>query len=78
MSRYDSMSFEQLLEELESLTRQMAAGDIGIEEAAELYERAGVLHAMAAERLDRVQARIEHLTAQPEGAQPDGAQGRLP
>ena len=39
----------------------MAAGDIGIEEAADLYERAGALHALAGERLARVQARIESL-----------------
>jgi len=43
------------------MTRRMAAGDIGIEEAAELYERAGALHGAAAERLARVQARIEAL-----------------
>jgi len=65
---YDAMSFEQLLEELESLTRRMAAGDIGIEEAAELYERAGALHALAAQRLAGVQERIDKLQAQ----------GRLP
>ena len=55
------MTFEQLLEELEAMTRRMAAGDIGIEEAADLYERAGALHALAGERLARVQARIESL-----------------
>jgi exodeoxyribonuclease VII small subunit len=55
------MTFEQLLEQLEAMTRRMAAGDIGIEEAAELYERAGALHDAAAERLSRVQARIEAL-----------------
>ena len=55
------MTFEQLLEQLEAMTRRMAAGDIGIEEAAELYERAGALHVAAADRLARVQARIEAL-----------------
>ena len=56
-------TFEQLLEELEAMTRRMAAGDIGIEAAAELYERAGELHAEATERLARVQERIERLAA---------------
>lgn len=64
-SRYDAMTFEQLMDELESLTDRMASGDIGIEEAAELYEEAGRLHAQAAERLDRVQRRVDEL------AQPD-------
>ena len=57
----DSMSYEQLVEALEQLTQRMADGDIGIEEAVELYEQAGRLHAMAAERLARVQERIERL-----------------
>jgi exodeoxyribonuclease VII small subunit len=59
-----AMTFEQVLEELERITRQMAAGDIGIEAVTDLYEQAGVLHAEAAARLDRVRERIERL-AQP-------------
>ena len=61
MSDLDAMTYEQLVAELESLTAQMAAGDIGIEAAAELYERAGVLHAAASERLAKVQERIDKL-----------------
>ena len=57
----ESMSYEQLVDALEQLTQRMADGDIGIEEAVELYEQAGRLHAMAAERLARVQERIERL-----------------
>jgi len=59
----DEKTFERLLEELEAMTRRMAAGDIGIEAAAALYERAGELHAQATERLARVQERIERLAA---------------
>lgn len=59
----DGMTYEQLLAELESLTARMAAGDIGIEAAAELYERAGVLHAAASDRLAKVQERIDKLAA---------------
>ena len=55
------LTFEQLLAALEELTERMAAGDIGIEEAASLYERAGELHAAASARLAAVQARIESL-----------------
>jgi exodeoxyribonuclease VII small subunit len=58
----EGRTFEQLVEALEQLTEQMAAGDIGIEEAADLYERAQLLHALATERLQRVQERIEKLT----------------
>ena len=59
----ESLTYEQLVESLEELTRRMADGAIGIEEAVELYEQAGRLHALAAERLARVQARIEGLGA---------------
>ena len=57
----DDRTFEELVAELEVLTDRMAAGDIGIEEAAALYEEAGRLHALASERLARVQERIEKL-----------------
>ena len=55
-------TFEELMAELESLTSQLAAGDLGIEAAADVYERAEKLHALASERLERVRARVEGLT----------------
>jgi exodeoxyribonuclease VII small subunit len=60
---YDTLTFEQLVAALEDLTDRMASGEIGIEEAADLYEQAEQLHARAAERLARVQARIEARSA---------------
>ncbi len=64
-----SLSFEQLVEQLERTIDRMASGAIGIEEATELYEHAGRLHALAADRLASIQARIERLTS------PAGQQG---
>lgn len=58
------MSYEQLIAALEALTGRMASDEIGIEEAADLYERAGRLHALAAERLARVQERIDRMTGE--------------
>lgn len=63
---FDAMSFEQLVEELEQTIDRMASGALGIEEVTDLYERAGRLHAAAAERLGRIQERIEKLTNAPE------------
>ena len=60
---WDQMTFEQLVAALEQLTDRMASGDIGIEEVADLYERAEMLHALATERLAKVQARIDALAA---------------
>jgi exodeoxyribonuclease VII small subunit len=64
-AQYDAMTFEQLVGDLEQLTERMASGDIGIEEAADLYERAEFLHGLAVERLERVQERIERLAPPP-------------
>lgn len=58
---YDGESFEQLLSRLEEITDRLASSDVGIEEAADLYEQAELLHGLAAERLARVQARIESV-----------------
>jgi exodeoxyribonuclease VII small subunit len=57
----EEMTYEQLVAALEELIERMASGSIGIEEAAELYERAGALHAAAAARLAAVQERIDTL-----------------
>ncbi|HEY2427383.1 MAG TPA: exodeoxyribonuclease VII small subunit [Acidimicrobiales bacterium] len=55
------LTFEQLIERLEQLTRRMADGDIGIEVVADLYEEAGRLHAEASDRLEQVRRRIQGL-----------------
>jgi exodeoxyribonuclease VII small subunit len=60
----DAMSFEELLGVLEGVIRQMGSADIGIENVADLYEKAEKLHAMASARLAKVQARIERITAE--------------
>ena len=57
-----ALTFEQLLERLEGITRRMAAGDIGIEAVTDLYEEAGRLHAEAADRLERVRRRLDAET----------------
>lgn len=57
----DSLTFEELVDRLEALTAQLADGGIGIERAADLYERAQRLHAAATARLDAVAKRIEAL-----------------
>ena len=57
----DPRTFEELMAELEAATERLATGELGIEAAAELYERAERLHALATERLAQVQARVESL-----------------
>ena len=75
----ESMSYEQLVGNLEQLTQRMADGAIGIEEAVELYEQAGRLEELARARLDRVQRRIENLADGHDGRNgPPPAEGPVP
>lgn len=60
----EALTYEQLVESLEELTRRMSDGAIGIEEVVDLYERAGRLHALATQRLAGVQARIDALSGE--------------
>ncbi len=55
-------TFEALVAELETTIARMASGSLGIEEVTDLYEKAGRLHAEAAQRLDDISARIAKLT----------------
>jgi exodeoxyribonuclease VII small subunit len=71
----DCRTFEELMTELELVTERLAAGDLGIEAAADLYEQALRLHALASERLARVQARVEALTATQEPGRDDRRPG---
>lgn len=66
----DGRTFEELMTELEAVTERLAAGELGIEAATDLYEQAERLHALATERLAQVQARVEALTAPGRGPDP--------
>lgn len=55
------LSFEELVERLEALAAELADGGLGIERAADAYERAQRLHAAATARLGAVVRRIEAL-----------------
>jgi exodeoxyribonuclease VII small subunit len=63
LSEPEPKRFEDLLAELEAVTDRLAGGEVGIEEAADLYERAERLHREASERLEQVRARVERLRA---------------
>lgn len=68
-------TFEQALAELDEVVRRLEGGEVGLEEAVELFE-AGRRHlAVCRERLAVAQRRIEELTAE-ELPAPDGAPPR--
>ena len=58
----EGRTFEEILADLEAITAQLASSEMGIESAADLYERACELHALATERLDQVKSRVERLS----------------
>ena len=62
----EDLTYEQIVEQLEAVTAQLAAGDAGIEAATDLFEEAQRLHAAASARLDQVRKRLEALA--PEGS----------
>jgi exodeoxyribonuclease VII small subunit len=64
----DNRTFEDLMADLEAITEKLAAGDLGIEAAADLFERAEALHALASERLLQVRSRVERLASPPASA----------
>ncbi len=57
----EGRTFEDLVTELERVAIAMDRGDIGIEEAADLYTRAAALHTAASTRLQHVQSRLAVL-----------------
>jgi exodeoxyribonuclease VII small subunit len=57
-------TFEELLAELEDVTDRLAGGELGIEAATDLYERAERLHGLASARLAQVQERVDRLRAE--------------
>lgn len=61
----ESLTFEQILGLLETVTNRLANGELGIEAAADLYEQAEILHAAAQARLAAVEARLASLGQPP-------------
>lgn len=69
-----SLRYEELVALLEDLARRMASGEVGIEEAAALYEQAGAVYEAASDRLARVAARLAAIS----GDDPGAGTGPLP
>ena len=55
-------SFEKSLENLEELVRELEAGDKGLEDSLELFEKGVVLAKDLAKRLDDAKTKVEALS----------------
>ncbi len=60
-------SFEELRRELEEIVGRLERGDVGVDEAIELWQRGEALHRRCVELLEAAEGRIEELGAEPEG-----------
>jgi exodeoxyribonuclease VII small subunit len=59
--------FEQSLEELETIVRQMESGDLPLDQTLELFERGVALARACRERLEDAERRVEILLKGPDG-----------
>jgi exodeoxyribonuclease VII small subunit len=71
----EERSFEDLVGELEAVTDRLATGELGIEAATDLYERAELLHRLASDRLAQVTERVARLPSPPGPGRSDAAPG---
>jgi exodeoxyribonuclease VII small subunit len=65
--REDELSFEQILEQLETVVSSLESGDAPLEQALSTFERGVALSRLGARRLDEAERRIEVLMSN-EGA----------
>ena len=66
-TKNEELSFDQALEQLEKLASKLEEGDIPLEDALEVYERAVGLFSLCRNRLDTMEQRIEQLSEDLDG-----------
>lgn len=71
LKRVDELSFEEALEELESLTAAMASGTVTLKESVSGYERGMALLARCRNELDSARKTIERLRRENDAAGKD-------
>ena len=62
-----AMSFEQALEELEGIVRQLEAGRFRLEDAIGAYERGAALRRHCETKLDEAKAKVERIAFAADG-----------
>jgi exodeoxyribonuclease VII small subunit len=67
-----AMTFEQALKELEQIVGKLERGDVELEPSIALYERGEALRAHCEQLLQRIEAKVEKITLDAQGA-PSGS-----
>lgn len=63
-----AMTFEQALKELEQIVGKLERGDVELEPSIALYERGEALKAHCEKLLQRIEAKVEKITLDAQGA----------
>ena len=58
----EDMTFEQALQELETIVAQLESGDLTLEESLNLFERGQLLAKRCTNQLEEATLRVEQLT----------------
>ena len=64
----ESLSFEEALAELETIVRQLEAGDVELEKSIAIYERGAALKAHCDSRLKSAELKVEQIVQGAGGA----------
>jgi exodeoxyribonuclease VII small subunit len=67
-------TFEETLQELESIVERLEGGRAGLDEALALWQRGEQLYALCKSRLDAAEGKVEDLARRAQEAQTDGRQ----
>jgi len=63
-----TLSFEQALEELETIVRKLEQGDIDLDHSISAYERGAQLKAHCEAKLREAQAKVDRITQAADGS----------
>jgi exodeoxyribonuclease VII small subunit len=67
MTTLETMSFEQALQELETIVRRLEEGKTNLDEAISAYERGAALRAHCEKRLKDARLRVEQIMVKSDG-----------
>ena len=67
MATLETMSFEQALQELETIVRRLEEGKTNLDEAISAYERGAALRAHCEKKLKDARLRVEQIVVKSDG-----------
>ncbi len=67
MTTLETMSFEQALQELETIVRRLEEGKTNLDEAISAYERGATLRAHCEKKLKDARLRVEQIVVKSDG-----------